>query len=116
MRSIFDFESLYVHRAPVDLRKNINGLSSIVCEEMRLDIKSNSLFIFCNQRRTHLKILYFDRSGFALWLKRLEDSKFPWPKDWSEETIQVTAQNFSLVLEGINFWSKFDDVHFEHVV
>lgn len=116
MRSIFDFENLYVHRDPVDFRKNINGLSVIVCAEMKLDLKSNSLFIFCNKPRTHLKILYFDRSGFALWLKRLEDSKFPWPKARDEETISVTAQNFSLVLEGINFWSKFQDVHFEHVI
>ena len=116
MRSLFDFEKLYVHRDPIDFRKNVNGLSVIVQHEMKLDLKSNSLFIFCNQRRTHLKILYFDRSGFALWLKRLEDSKFPWPKDWDEEAISVTAQNFALVLEGINFWSQFKTVHFEHLV
>ena len=116
MRSIFYFESLYIHRDPVDLRKNINGLSVIVCEEMKLDLKSRSLFIFCNQRRTHIKILYFDRSGFALWLKRLEDSKFPWPKNWNEETISVAAKDFELVLDGINIWSRFQDVHFEKVV
>ena len=75
MRSIFDFNSLFIHREPVDMRKSINGLSVIVQEEMKLDLKSSSLFIFTNKRRTHMKILYFDKSGFALWLKRLEESK-----------------------------------------
>jgi len=100
----------------VDLRKNINGLSVIVKEEMKLNLKSRSVFIFCNQKRTHMNILYFDRTGFALCLKRLEDSKFPWPKNWDKEVISVAAKDFELVLDGINIWSRFQDVHFEHIV
>src|SRR5271154_2785311 len=116
MKSIYDFENLYIHRRAVDLRKNINGLSSIVSEEMKLDLKSSSLFIFCNQRRTHMKILYFDRSGFALWLKRLEGSKFPWPLKHADETILVSAKDMAMLLEGINLWSRFEDVHFDRVL
>lgn len=116
MRSIYDFDLLYLHRAPVDLRKNINGLSVIVKEEMKLDLKTSSLFIFCNKPRTHMKILYFDRSGFALWLKRLEGGKFPWPKNLEKDVIQVPAQDLKQVLEGINIWSRFEDVHFDHLV
>jgi len=73
VRAIVDFENLYLHRAFVDMRKNIYGLSALVQNEMKLDLKSRSLFIFCNERRTLIKILYFDRSGFALWLKKLEE-------------------------------------------
>ncbi len=116
MKSIFDFEKLYLHRSPVDMRKSINGLSAIVQEEMKLDLKSSSLFIFANQKRTHMKILYFDRSGFALWLKRLEGSKFPWPKKITDETILLSASDMALLLEGINVWTRFEDVHFEQVV
>lgn len=116
MKSIFDFKNLYIHRDPVDLRKSISGLSSIVQEEMKLDLKGSSLFIFCNQRRTHMKILYFDRSGFALWLKRLEDSKFPWPSKLREAEISIDAKNMELLLEGINVWTRFEDVHFDQVV
>ena len=116
MKSIFDFKNLYIHRDPVDLRKSINGLSAIVVGEMNLDLKSSSLFIFCNGRRTHMKILYFDRSGFALWLKRLEDSRFSWPLKFDEPTVVVTAKDMALLLEGINVWTRFSDVHFEHVV
>ena len=68
MRSLSTFSQIYIHRVHVDLRKSINGLSVIVSKEMGLDLRSDSLFIFTNRRRTH--ILYFDKSGFALWLKR----------------------------------------------
>jgi transposase len=83
---------------------------------MKLDLRAKSLFIFCNKPRTRLKILYFDRSGFALWLKKLEDSKFPWPKNFDEDVILIEAKNLELLLEGINVWSRFNDVHFEHVI
>ncbi len=118
MRSICDFESLYIHKAPVDFRKNINGLSILVQEEMRLDLMSSSLFIFCNKPRTRIKILYFDKNGFALWLKRLEESKFPWPKnlDESADVISITSTDLQMLLEGINIFTRFREVHFEKVM
>lgn len=99
------------------MRKSINGLSVIVATEMHLDIKSSSLFIFTNKPRTHLKILYFDKSGFALWFKRLEAAKFPWPK-LSDETdvISISAQELEFILSGINIWSRFKEVHFENII
>ncbi len=116
MKSIHEFEKLFIHRNPVDMRKNINGLSVIVSEEMKLDLKHKSLFIFCNKPRNRMKILYFDRSGFALWLKKLEDSKFPWPKNFDKDVILIDHKNMELLLEGINVWSRFNDVHFEQVI
>jgi transposase len=116
VKSITEFQNLYLHRAPVDLRKNINGLAAIVEAEMKLDLRGPSLFIFCNQRRTHMKMIYFDRSGFALWLKRLEDSKFPWPLKLEAETIQATVEDLKLVLEGVNVWTRFEEVCFDRVV
>ena len=116
MKSIKDFESLYIHREPVDMRKSINGLSLIAQEEMGLDLNSSALFIFCNRRRTHLKILYFDLNGFALWFKRLEESKFPWPKKIEDEVIQIPLEDMELLLEGINIWTRFEKVHFENLI
>lgn len=117
MKSIGEFKALYIHRAPIDMRKNINGLSIIVQEEMDLDLKSSSLFIFCNQRRTHIKILYFDRSGFALWLKRLECSKFPWPRESQhKEIILISLADLKLLLDGINIWSRFEEVNFSKLI
>jgi transposase len=116
MKSIYDFEKLFVHREPVDMRKSINGLSVIVQEEMGLDLKSSAIFIFCNRRRTHMKILYFDRSGFCLWLKRLEGEKFPWPKHIEKNVLSISKEDMEFLLEGINVWTRFKEVHFEKVI
>ena len=98
------------------MRKSINGLSVIVDQEMKLDLKKSALFIFCNKRRTHIKMLYFDRSGFALWLKRLEEAKFSWPRNLEDEVIEIAPSDLELLLEGINIWTRFEKIHFDHVV
>lgn len=116
MKSIAEFESIFIHKGFVDMRKSIYGLSVIVSEEMCLDLKSKSLFIFCNKRRTHLKILYFDKSGFALWFKKLEEMKFPWPKQEDELVINIESKDLEMMLAGINIWTRFKEVHFEHIV
>ncbi len=116
MKSISEFSNLYIHREPVDMRKSINGLTAIVQTEMGLDLRSSSAFLFCNKPRTHLKLIYFDKSGFALWLKRLEDSRFPWPKNSREETIRIELNDLRMLLDGINIFSRFEDVHFNEVV
>ena len=115
MKSLHDFPNLYIHKAPVDMRKSINGLSVIVSKDMGLDLQSDSLFIFTNRRRTHIKILYFDKNSFALWLKRLESSKFSWPKDISESVVEVSSKDMELLLSGVNIWTRFKNVDFEEV-
>jgi transposase len=116
MKSLDFFDKIFVHRAPVDMRKSINGLSVIVDQEMGQDIQGQSLFIFCNKRRTHLKMLYFDKSGFALWLKRLEVGKFPWSKDMDKSVIEMEAEDLELLLDGVNVWTRFEKLSFERVI
>lgn len=117
MKSIHDFGSIFIHRDYVDMRKSINGLSMIVASEMKLELKTNSLFIFTNKPRTHIKILYFDRSGFALWLKRLESAKFSWPKALDVgEVILISSSDLEFILDGINIWTRFKPVHFENII
>lgn len=116
MRSTSSFDNIYICREFVDFRKSITGLSIIVESEMKLDLRKPSLFIFCNKRRTHMKMLYFDRSGFALWLKRLEDAKFSWPKNIATEVIEIASRDLDLLLDGINIWTRFENVYFESVV
>src|SRR5690625_7829901 len=76
---------IYLHREPVDFRKAINGLSVIVQDEMALSPFDRALFVFCNKKRSQLKVLYWDETGFVLWQKRLERDKFKWPMRWPDE-------------------------------
>ncbi len=61
-------------------------------------------------------MLYFDKSGFALWLKRLEEAKFSWPKNIDREVIDITSRDLEMLLDGINIWTRFENVYFETVV
>lgn len=60
MKMFLDVPKVYLHKQPVDFRKSINGLSLLVEQEMQLSPFSGALFVFCNQQRTRLKVLYWD--------------------------------------------------------
>ena len=72
MEMFREVSEVYFHREPVDLRKAIDRLSSIVALEMKLVACSGAVFVFCNHTRNQLKITYWDRTGFPLRYKRLE--------------------------------------------
>ena len=63
-----------------DMRKQINGLSMIASEQMDKDPLSGALFLFCNRHRRILKAIYWDATGFAMWMKKLEQDRYPWPQ------------------------------------
>lgn len=92
----------YLHREPVDFRKAINGLSVMVQEEMALSPFDRSVFVFCNRRRTQLKVLYWDETGFALWQKRLEQDRFKWPRHWPDETVILSHEQWQWLLRGMD--------------
>ena len=58
---------VFLHRDFVDFRKSINGLVGIVEDELEYDAYTGTLFVFCNKAKDKLKILYWDKTGFALW-------------------------------------------------
>ena len=113
-----NFEIIYLYREFVDFRKSVNGLTVIVQEEMKLDPFSNYLFIFTNKRRDRLKILYWDKSGFALWYKRLEREKFAWPKKIMEGIVIVEPFQLKMLLDGYNIWKlkPHEELKFKSIV
>lgn len=96
--------SVYLHRNPVDFRKSVNGLSVIVSEQMELNVYGESLFVFCNKTRDKLKVLYWDKTGFALWYKRLEKAKFKWPRKEPQAILTVNHEQWQWLLRGLNFY------------
>ena len=63
---------IFVRPGATDMRKQINGLVLLVQEQMQLSPFEAALFVFCNAQRRVLKAVYWDRTGFCLWCKRLE--------------------------------------------
>ena len=63
---------VYLCLSPCDMRRSFDGLHALVRDHLQLDAFAGHLYLFANKRRDRLKILYWDRDGFAIWAKRLE--------------------------------------------
>lgn len=83
-----------------DMRKSIDGLAALVVSVFRADPLCGQWFVFISRRRDRVKILYWDRHGFALWYKRLEHGRYPYIASLAE--YGVSASELSLWLEGVD--------------
>ena len=78
---------IWLYRPPTDMRKSFNGLSALVKNKMNKDPLTGHLYVFINKKRTQCKVLYFDRSGYCLWSKRLEQGQFYTPDNHSDQVL-----------------------------
>ena len=67
---------VFVCLTACDMRKSFDGLHAMVSSRLQLDAFDGHLFVFSNRRRDRIKILYWDRDGFAVWSKRLEEGTY----------------------------------------
>ena len=93
--------AVYLHREPIDFRKNINGLAALVEHDLALDPFAPAAYVFGNRRRDRVKILGWNRNGFWLLQKRLERERFIWPRE-NQRVIELTVQQLHWLLEGID--------------
>ena len=84
---------MYFLTEAADLRRSYDGLAAIVQEAMGGNPLSGSLLVFVNKRRNRIKILYWDRDGYAIWMKRLESGtvELPRPKDSEATSLKITC-------------------------
>ena len=91
---------VHLYGEPVDMRKSFTGLYALTRAGLQLDPLSGDLFVFISRRATMMKVMYFDRSGFCVWAKRLEAGRFI--SDWSQvRTREMDWTALKLLLEGI---------------
>lgn len=90
--------------APVDMRRSFDGLASAAEQVVREDPLSGHLFVFRGRRGDRIKILYWDRDGYALWYKRLESGVFRFPAG-AGDAKEISAADLGLILEGIDLRS-----------
>jgi transposase len=89
------------------MRRSFDGLHSLVASVMELDAMAGHLFVFSNRKRDRVKILYWDRDGFAIWSKRLEEGTYAMPfntplNGGNERRAEITSQELSALLSGID--------------
>ncbi len=91
---------LYLYRGAADMRKGVDGLSGLASHAMRSDPLSGAVYIFCNRRRTMVKLLYWDHDGFAIWMKRLERGRFRLPQAGGN-SCEIDRSTLAMMLEGV---------------
>jgi transposase len=87
---------IFLCRQPADMRRSFDGLAALAREIVRQDPLSGHIFVFRNRLGDRAKLLWWDRSGFCLFYKRLEEGTFQFPTSG-----EVTAGELMLLLEGI---------------
>ena len=91
---------VYLYGQPADMRKSFDGLQALTRHAMGQDPCDGSLYVFVNRRGAQIRVLYFDRSGFCVWGKRLEAGRFI--SDWrAMRTREMNWTELKLLLEGI---------------
>jgi transposase len=95
---------VYLCLTACDMRKSFDGLHTLVREHLELDAFTGYLFVFASRRRDRVKILYWDRDGFAVWSKRLEEGTYavPFAESAEERRREITAQELGALLSGID--------------
>jgi transposase len=91
---------VYLYGQPVDMRKSFDGLYAIARSAFTTDATGGDLYVFVNRRGAQIRVLYFDRSGWCVWAKRLEAGRFI--SDWGRvRTHEIDCTQLKLLLEGI---------------
>ncbi|TRX54263.1 IS66 family insertion sequence element accessory protein TnpB [Fulvivirga sp. M361] len=88
----------FIYREPTDMRFGIYSLSGLVRNQLGEDPLSGDVFVFIGKRRNQVRLLQWDRDGFALYIKKLEAGTFEWP---SGHQSRLTSRDLTLLMEGV---------------
>jgi len=97
---------IFLATQPVDVLKSFDGLKAIVERFLEADPLSGHLFVFRGKRGDRLKILYWDRDGFAIWYRRWEVGTVVFPAaQENQRRIEVQPSELAMLLDGIDLAS-----------
>ena len=88
--------------APVDMRKQYDGLWAAAQEQLNEDPKHGAVFVLTNRERTRLKLLYWDGTGVWVLAKRLEQGRFSWPEpSAAQRKLALAPEALALLVGGV---------------
>jgi transposase len=97
---------IFVATQPVDLRASFNKLFMLTQTVLRQDPLSGHWFVFTNQERTRVKVLFWDGSGLWVCAKRLEQGRFSWPQPTQRSTARLRSEELIALLSGLEVRQK----------
>ena len=98
-------ENIYIACGYTDMRKSIDGLAAMVQQQFQMDPFNAALFLFCGKRCDRIKALLWEKDGFVLLYKRLENGSFRWPRH-ENDLKSISRQQFRWLMEGLSIEQK----------
>ncbi|MEO6166588.1 MAG: IS66 family insertion sequence element accessory protein TnpB [Chitinophagales bacterium] len=99
-------QRFFIYRGAIDMRKSFDGLCGVVSNELGKPLTTGDVFIFINKPRHSIKLLVWDRNGFVIWYKRLEQGTFEMPGgDDQTKELKINWDQLVMILEGITLGS-----------
>ena len=89
-------DRVYIACGYTDLRRGIDGLASIVRLQYGMELKEDSLFLFCGRRTDRIKALYWSGDGYVLLYKRLSNGRFQWPRNENSTAVLIADFEFGI--------------------
>lgn len=116
LRPSLALPEIYLYRAPIDFRKQANGLAVLIERELGHNPFTGALYAFTNRQRNKIKCLMWEYNGFVLYYKALAEEKFKWPRA-SDELMPLTGEQINWLLDGydITLLQGHKIVHYESV-
>lgn len=101
---------IWLASEPADMRQGFDRLAERAALVTGQDPLSGHLFLFRGRGGDRLKILYWDRDGYALWYKRLEEGVFKLPRiapggDGKSASVELRGSELAMILDGIDLSS-----------
>ena len=97
---------IWLATTPADMRCGFDRLADLAQVVTNQNPMDGHLFLFRGRRGDRLKILYWDRDGYALWYKRLEEGVFKLPRiDGGAKSVELRASELAMMLDGIDLRS-----------
>jgi len=94
---------LFVATEPTDLRRSFDGLSALVAGKFEREVFDGDAFVFRNRRGNQVRVLYWDRDGYVIWMKRLEAGTFRRLRaENGEDVLEVDVARLTMLLEGVD--------------
>jgi transposase len=113
MLSITSAQRYFLYTAQTDMRKGFDSLCGLVSNEFKMNPLSGDVFIFLSRTKNKIKLLQWQRDGFAIYYKRLEKGTFELPKN-NTAVAMISSGQLMLIMEGIQLSSVKKRLRYEH--
>ena len=116
LRPALAMPQIYLYRAPIDFRKQVNGLAALIEQELGHNPFTGALYAFTNRQRNKIKCLMWEDNGFVLYYKALAEEKFKWPS-LADDLLPLTGEQINWLLDGydISLLNGHKKLHYDRV-